>query len=100
MKLISIIIGGLYIVKQNVLKRFLTAIFFLILSCAGWAQERDFQIRNINNVEVMLGEITSVALFERNYFTPESGNNDLAVFGDLQANLMLIIGLKSVLPVV
>jgi hypothetical protein len=68
-------------IRLVVLSR-LAVILFLILSFSGWTQDREFQIRNINNVEVKLGKITSVALYSRDYYTPRTGYNNLAFFGD------------------
>jgi len=64
------------------LKRYLVVILFFLLSFSGWTQEREFQIRNINNVEVKTGKVTSVALYSRDYYTPRTGYNNLAFFGD------------------
>jgi hypothetical protein len=65
-------------------------IITLVLFCfSGTAQERLFQLRNINNIEVQLSKITSVAVTERNYFAPNTGELDLSVFGDFSGEFNL-----------
>lgn len=58
-------------------------IFLVLLCLSGFAQERSFQIRNINNMEVKLSDLFSAAVTERNYYSPDAGINDMSVYGDL-----------------
>lgn len=61
----------------------LTFLFFsLLLFFGATAQERIFQLWNLNNVEVKLSEKTKIGVTEKIHFTPQSGNIDLK-FGDV-----------------
>jgi hypothetical protein len=91
-----------YIMKKRLLN-----IFLVLLCFTGVAQERLFQLRNLNNIEVALSKITSINVTERNYYAPGTGNLDLSVFGDLTGEYDLapwmeigaagrIIGIKSI----
>jgi hypothetical protein len=53
----------------------------LIFFCTS-AQERRFQLWNVNNVEVKLSDKTKIGVTEKIHFTPQSGSIDLK-FGDV-----------------
>lgn len=61
----------------------LTILFFslLVFFCTS-AQERTFQLWNLNNVEVQLSEKTKLGVNEKIHFTPQSGTINLKM-GDV-----------------
>jgi hypothetical protein len=63
-------------------KRLTILLFTLLFTFSVLAQERTFQLWNLNNVEVKLSEKTKIGVTEKIHFTPQSGSIDLK-FGDV-----------------
>lgn len=66
----------------------LSILLFLLLSLTGVAQERNFQIWNLTNLEVKLTPKTSLGITEKIHYTPEAGHIDLKL-GDISVEYSL-----------